>query len=103
MPRRVGVAGYSYEHIEGWGEFPVVDRENDRVQVFTATGECVTEWDDVPGGNDAVIDESNIMHIATGPGAIILVKIYPMDADYAPSEREIVVPKRHTKMVLEWE
>ena len=38
------------------GQVYVMDRENGRVQVFTAEGEYMTEWNDVPGGNDAVID-----------------------------------------------
>ena len=50
----------------------VIDRENGRVQVFTADGEYITEWDDVPGGNDAVIDDDGVMHVATGHGPIIL-------------------------------
>lgn len=50
----------------------VIDRENGRVQVFTAEGEYITEWNDVPGGNDAVIDGDGVMHIATGYGPIIL-------------------------------
>lgn len=54
------------------GQVYVVDRENDRVQVFSAAGEYITEWDDIPGGNDAVIDRDGVMHIATGPGQIIL-------------------------------
>ena len=54
------------------GQVYVIDRENGRVQVFTATGEYVAEWNDVPGGNDAVIDSSGVMHVATGPGQIIL-------------------------------
>ena len=54
------------------GRVYVMDRENGRVQVFTAEGEYMTEWDDVPGGNDAVVDGEGVMHIATGHGPIIL-------------------------------
>ncbi len=50
----------------------VIDRENGRVQVFTADGEYKTEWNDVPGGNDAVVDDDGVMHIASGYGPIIL-------------------------------
>ena len=39
------------------GRMYVIDRENGRVQVFTADGEYVTEWNDVPGGNDAMMDD----------------------------------------------
>ena len=54
------------------GRVYVMDRENGRVQVFTAEGEYMTEWNDVPGGNDAVVDGEGVMHIATGHGPIIL-------------------------------
>ena len=54
------------------GRVYVIDRENGRVQVFMADGEYITEWDDVPGGNDAVIDGEGVMHVATGHGPIIL-------------------------------
>ena len=54
------------------GRVYVIDRENGRVQVFTAEGEYMTEWNDVPGGNDAVVDGNGVMHIATGHGPIIL-------------------------------
>ena len=54
------------------GKVYVIDRENGRVQVFTAEGEYIEEWNDVPGGNDAVVDGEGVMHIATGHGPIIL-------------------------------
>lgn len=54
------------------GRVYVIDRENGRVQVFTAEGEYMTEWNDVPGGNDAVIDGDGVMHIATGHGGIFV-------------------------------
>ena len=54
------------------GRVYVIDRENARVQVFTEDGEYLTEWNDVPGGNDAVIDDDGVMHVATGHGPIIL-------------------------------
>ena len=54
------------------GRVYVIDRKNGRVQVFTADGEYVTEWNDVPGGNDAMMDDEGVMHIASGPGPIIL-------------------------------
>ena len=63
--------------VRGYGNASVSDRLLQRIADWDAAGK--------PTGQD------------------LRVKIYPMDADYAPSEREIVVPKRHTKMVLEWE
>ena len=50
----------------------VMDRENGRVQVFTAEGEYMTEWNDVPGGNDAVIDGEGVMHIAAGQEGVFV-------------------------------
>ena len=49
----------------------VLDRENARVQVFTSKGEYITEWEDVPVGCDAVIDEDDAMHIAGGRGVTV--------------------------------
>ena len=54
------------------GQVYVMDRENGRVQVFTAAGEYVAEWNDVPGGNDAVIDEEGVMHIAAGQEGVFV-------------------------------
>ena len=54
------------------GQVYVMDRENGRVQVFTAEGEYMTEWNDVPGGNDAVIDEEGVMHIAAGQEGVFV-------------------------------
>ena len=53
------------------GRAYVLDRENDRLQVFTSEGEYITEWGDVPGGNDSVIDGDDVMHIATGEGMLV--------------------------------
>ncbi len=54
------------------GRVYVIDRENMRVQVFSEDAEYITQWDDVPGGNDAVIDDEGVMHIATGHEGIIV-------------------------------
>ncbi len=54
------------------GRVYVMDRENGRVQVFTAEGEYMTEWNDVPGGNDAVIDREGVMHIAAGQEGVFV-------------------------------
>ena len=49
--------------------------------------QCVVDWD------------------AAGrpTGQNLRIKVYQMDASYAPTEREMVVPKYHTKLVLKWE
>ena len=43
----------------------VMDRSNNRIQVFDENGEYQTEWE-IPGPNQAVIDEDDIMHSASG-------------------------------------
>ena len=50
----------------------VLDRTNDRLQVFTIEGEFIEQWKDVPGGNDSVIDRNDVIHIATGHSGIIV-------------------------------
>lgn len=50
----------------------VLDRSNDRIQVFSIEGEFIEQWTDVPGGNDSVIDQNDVIHIATGRGNIIV-------------------------------
>jgi DNA-binding beta-propeller fold protein YncE len=50
----------------------VMDRSNNRCQVFDANGKYLTEWANVPGPNDAIIDDDNIMHIATAAQGIEL-------------------------------
>ncbi len=53
----------------------VMDRENDRCQVFDVDGNYITEWPNVPGPNDAVIDDDGIMHIATGHDGIHVMSL----------------------------
>ena len=69
------------------GRVYVIDRENGRVQVFTAEGEYITEWNDVPGGNDAVIDGDGVMHVATGHGPIILKSLRVRRSDVGRARR----------------
>ncbi len=49
----------------------VMDRSNNRCQVFTKFGEYLTEWSDVRGPNDAVLDSEGVMHIV-GAGGVEL-------------------------------
>ena len=44
-------------------------------QVFTTDGEYLTEWPDVAGANDAVIDENDVMHIAEGFTGMLLMTL----------------------------
>ena len=48
----------------------VLDRENNRLQVFDDEGGFIEQWTDVPGGNDSVIDDNDVIHIATGHSGI---------------------------------
>ena len=48
----------------------VLDRGNNRLQVFDNEGGFLDEWSDVPSGNDSVIDENDLIHIATGHSGI---------------------------------
>ena len=41
----------------------VMDRTNNRCQIFDIEGNYLREWADVRGPNDAVIDRSGVMHI----------------------------------------
>ena len=44
----------------------VMDRENNRCQVFDVNGVFLKEWPGVPNPNDAVIAADGLLHIATG-------------------------------------
>jgi len=52
----------------------VLDRSNNRCQVFSMDGKYVTEWKDVRGGNDAFIDPAGVMHIV-GAGGVELRRL----------------------------
>jgi DNA-binding beta-propeller fold protein YncE len=55
----------------------VQDRSNNRCQVFDPEGNYITEWKDVRGSNDAVIDSDDVMHIAEagGDAGVLIVKL----------------------------
>ena len=46
----------------------VMDRENNRCQIFDIEGNYQREWSDVRGANDAVIDSSGVMHCVSAAG-----------------------------------
>jgi DNA-binding beta-propeller fold protein YncE len=46
----------------------VMDRTNNRCQIFDTEGNYLREWADVRGPNDAVIDAHGVMHIVGGQG-----------------------------------
>ena len=53
----------------------VMDRENNRCQIFDVDGNYLSEWANVPGPNDAIIDDDGIMHIATGHEGVHLMTL----------------------------
>jgi NHL repeat len=46
------------------GRIFVLDRENDRIQIFTADGQYATEWTDVRRPQDIFIDECDVVYLA---------------------------------------
>ena len=46
----------------------IMDRENNRCQVFGTDGSYLEEWSDIRGPNDAVVDQNDIMFIGEGWG-----------------------------------
>ncbi|MDE0591654.1 MAG: hypothetical protein OSB68_00205 [Dehalococcoidia bacterium] len=46
----------------------VMDRTNNRCQIFDLEGNYLREWSDVTGANDAVIDGHGVMHIVGHAG-----------------------------------
>ena len=46
----------------------VMDRTNNRCQIFDIEGNYLREWSDVRGANDAVIDRTGVMHIVGAAG-----------------------------------
>ena len=54
--------------VDAKGNVYVMDRTNNRCQVFTMEGRYITEWKDVLGPNDAFIEEDGVMHIVSARG-----------------------------------
>jgi hypothetical protein len=46
------------------GRVFVADRQNDRIQIFSAEGEYLTEWTDVQRPQDIYIDEDDLVYVA---------------------------------------
>ena len=53
----------------------IMDRENNRCQIFDIDGDFINEWKDVRGPNDAVIDDNEVMHIAEGIGSVLITTL----------------------------
>ena len=52
----------------------VLDRPNNRCQIFNTDGEYLEEWGDLEGPNDLVFDE-DVIHIASGSGRVYLMTL----------------------------
>ena len=53
----------------------IMDRQNNRCQIFDADGRYMREWSDIKGPNDAVIIDDNIMVVAEGVGSILIISL----------------------------
>ena len=53
----------------------IMDRENNRCQIFDSDGNFINQWEDVRGPNDAVIDDDEVMHIAEGIGSVLITTL----------------------------
>ena len=55
----------------------VMDRSNERIQVFDADGAYLDQWKDVPIPNQATVDDDNVMHVACANN----VALYTLDGE----------------------
>ena len=53
----------------------IMDRQNNRCQIFDSDGIYIREWSDIRGPNDAVIIDDNIMVVAEGTGSILIITL----------------------------
>ena len=53
----------------------VMDRENNRCQIFDTDGSYLEEWSDIRGPNDAIVDQNDIMFIAEGVGSVLVTTL----------------------------
>ena len=53
----------------------IMDRENNRCQIFDTDGSYLEEWSDIRGPNDAVVDQNDIMFIAEGVGSVLVTTL----------------------------
>ncbi len=53
----------------------IMDRQNNRCQIFDADGIYMREWSDIRGPNDAVIIDDNVMVVAEGTGSILIITL----------------------------
>lgn len=64
-------------NLDAEGRVYVMDRSNARIQVFDADGNYLTEWENVPVPNQAMVDDDNIMHVVGAEG----VQLYTLDGE----------------------
>jgi sugar lactone lactonase YvrE len=61
--------------VDSRGRVLIVDRQNGRVQHFTADGEYTGEWSDLLSPNDLYIDPNNIIFIAEGGRRVTIMTL----------------------------
>ncbi|MBV7332146.1 peptidyl-alpha-hydroxyglycine alpha-amidating lyase family protein [Chloroflexi bacterium TSY] len=64
--------------VDRHGRVLVLDRENNRLQIFDAEGTFLGEWTDLQGPNDLYIDQDDIVYIAEAPHRI---SIFTLDGE----------------------
>jgi sugar lactone lactonase YvrE len=83
------------------GRVYVADRENDRVQIFTAEGAFVTEWLDIQRPQDIAFDRDGLVYVAElswFPGETS-TRLGPIN-DYLPARMSIFTPVG--ELLLRW-
>lgn len=55
------------------GRLLVIDRSNERIQVFDREGGFIEEWTEVRAANDLVIDDRGVIHLAEAGGTVALI------------------------------
>ena len=53
----------------------IIDRENNRCQIFDTGGSYLEEWSDIRGPNEAVVDQNDIMFIAEGVESVLITTL----------------------------
>ena len=57
------------------GRVLVVDKENSRIQIFSADGEFITQWRDLYRANDVEVDANGMVHILESFGRVTVLNL----------------------------
>ena len=69
-PGKTGPSQFHLPHslmVDTDGKVYVCDRENHRIQVFSAEGEFLAVWDDIQRPMDISVDRDGVFHVSEGP------------------------------------